>query len=166
MEPPRGAKDLITPTDEDRAFAVAARAWAGAIEPKSDFDHNLRVIAGADGVLYRNLGIAAYLVEAYRKHLGIAAERKSRPDSKHFGTVGVRIRKLALTYRGNYSFDSQYGTTFIHRFVTEDGSDAVWMTGSSSLCAEGETITVDATVKAHDEYKGRPQTKLTRVKIL
>ena len=166
MEPGPSVKNPIRPDDSDLEFALAARAWAGGRETASDFDHNLKVIASADGVLYRNLGIAAYIVEAYRKHLGMVAERAARPDSKHFGTVGERLRKLVLTYKGNHSFDSQYGTTFIHRFITADGSDAVWMTGSSAPCTEGESITVDATVKSHDDYKGRAQTKLTRVKEL
>lgn len=167
MEPPRGySKETIKPSDEQVAFAKAARAWAQALEPKSDFDHNLKVIASADGVLYRNLGIAAYLVEAYRKHLGQVAERAARPVSVHFGTEGQRLRKLVLTYKGNYSFDSAYGVTFIHRFVTEEGFDAVWKTGTMALCHEGEKITVDATVKKHGDYKGRLQTELSRVKLL
>lgn len=158
---------LIVPTDEDRDFALAARGWAATIEPKSDFDHNLKVIASADGVLFRNTGIAAYLIAAYRKHLGVEAERKARPESKHFGEPKVRLRKLVLTYRGNFAFDSIYGTTFIHRFVTEDGSDAIWKTGDNrSEFVEGKAVRVDATVKSHGDYKGRPQTVLTRMKIV
>lgn len=168
MEPPRGySKDVIQPTDADKAFAKEARAWAAAIEPKSDFDHNLRVIASADGVLYRNLGIAAFIIEAYRRHLGQLAERAARPASVHFGTVKERIKGLRLIYKGNFSFDSQFGVTFIHRFSTENGSDAIWKTGSAdaSRFREGDVYTVDATVKKHGDYKGRAQTELTRVKI-
>jgi hypothetical protein len=168
MEPPKNisVSKLIHPDDADMAFGKEARTWAAAIEPKSDFDHNLKVVASADGVLYRNLGIAAYLVEAFRKHLGIGAERLARPNSLHFGTEKERLRSLKLTYRGNYSFDSQYGTTFIHRFVTENGSDAIWKTGDSGGFREGDTITVDATVKKHGDYKGRLQTELSRVKVV
>jgi hypothetical protein len=168
MEPPKNVSvsKLIRPDDSDREFALSARTWAKYLETKSDFDHNLKVIASADGVLYRNLGIAAYIVEAYRKHLGMTAERAARPASLHFGVEKERLRGLRLTYRGNYSFDSQYGTTFIHRFVTENGSDAIWKTGSMAPCTEGETIAVDATVKKHGDYKGRLQTELSRVKVV
>jgi hypothetical protein len=168
MEPPVNVSSskLIHPDDSDMAFGKEARVWAAGIEVKGDFDHNLKVIASADGVLYRNLGIAAYLVEAYRRHLGQVTERTSRPVSAHFGTEGERLRKLVLTYKGNYSFDSQYGTTFIHRFVTAEGSDVVWKTGTQALCTEGEAITVDATVKKHGDYKGRLQTELSRVKVV
>lgn len=165
MEPPRGTdrEKIVKPSDEDRDFAILARVWAQLNPDASDFAHNMRVIASADGVLYRNLGIAAYIVEAYRRALGLAVERAARPVSKHFGEVGKRMRGLKLTYKGNYSFDSAYGTVFIHRFATEDGSDAIWKTGTESLCTEGETITVDASIKEHGEYKDRAQTILTRV---
>ncbi len=168
MHPPRGARKekLIKPTEEDRAYALRAREWAAAIEPKSDFDHNLKVVASGDGVSYRNLGIAAYLVEAFNRELGKRAEFAARPASVHFGTVGERLRKIKLTYKGNYSFDSQFGVTFIHRFSTENGSDAIWKTGSVAPCGVGETIVVDASVKEHGDYKGRPQTVLTRVKVI
>ncbi len=168
MHPPRGARaeKLIKPTDDDRAYALKARAWAAAIEPKSDFDHNLKTVASCDGVLYRNTGIAAYLIEAYNRELGQRVERAARPASVHFGEVGKRLRGVKLTYKGNYSFDSQFGVTFIHRFSTETGSDAIWKTGGLALCEVGETVTVDASVKEHSEYKGRPQTVLTRVKVI
>lgn len=166
MFPPRGARaeKLIRPTEDDAAYALKAREWAAAIEPKSDFDHNLKTVASSDGVAYRNLGIAAYLIEAYNRHLGQVAERAARPASKHFGTVGERLRKLKLTYKGNYSFDSAFGVTFIHRFITEDGSDAIWKTGGLALCEVGQSVVVDASVKEHGDYKGRAQTVLTRVK--
>ncbi|NOS67024.1 MAG: hypothetical protein HOO67_01510 [Candidatus Peribacteraceae bacterium] len=166
MEPPQGVRGpFLTPTDEHRAFAKEARNWAANIDVKNDFDHNLKTVAGSDGVLYRNLGIAAYIIEAFRRMLGQSAERAARAESKHFGIEKERLRGLKLTYTGNYSFDSQYGVTFIHRFVTEDGNDAIWKTGSLALCHEGETVTVDATVKKHGDYKGRLQTELTRVKV-
>jgi len=87
----------------------------------SDFDHNLKTIASAgSGLLYRNLGIAAYIVEAYRKQLG----NKVGPVSKHIGTEKARLSGLKLIYKGNASFDGRFGTLFIHRFSTEEnGSD-------------------------------------------
>lgn len=156
----------MTPTDDDKEYARRARAWAAALDPKGDFDYNLKTVASCDAVLYRNLGIAAYIVEAFNRHLGKISEQAARPASTHFGTVKERLRGLKLTYKGNHSFDSQFGTTFIHRFATENGSDVIWKTGGLALCEPGQTITVDATVKEHGDYKGRPQTALTRVKLL
>jgi hypothetical protein len=57
-------------------------------------------------------------------------------------------------------------TTFIHRFVTVDGSDAIWMTSNNGDFTPGDTLCVDASVKKHGDYKGRLQTVLTRVKVL
>ncbi len=168
MEPPQGARlgKLINPTEEDCQFAKQAREWAAGLNPISDFDHNLKAIANLDGCLYRNAGIAAYIVQAYRKYLGEEAKRKSLPVSKHFGAEKERLRGIKLIYLGNASFDSQFGITFIHRFRTMEGSDAIWKTGDCGSFTEGETYSVDATVKSHGNYKGRDQTVINRVKVL
>jgi len=157
-------EDALTP--EVCAFAKAARAFAAAIVPASDFDHNLRTIALSDGVLYRNLGLAAYIVQHYRKHLTVQAEAKvAAAPSEHFGQLGERLRKLSLTYLGSASFDSQYGTTFIHRFQAEAGI-AIWKTSNDGGFNVGDIFTADATVKEHTVWNDRKQTALTRVKVL
>jgi hypothetical protein len=163
--PPSHRRRCIEVTDEDRNFARLARSWAQCQTGTSDFDHNMRTIASNDAVLYRNTGIAAYIVEAFRRSLAKAVEQAARPASFHFGEVKKRLRNLKLTYKGNASFDTDFGVMFIHRFVTEDGSDAVWKTSTALAVEPGATFPVDATVKAHDEYKGRPQTVLTRLVV-
>ena len=163
---PAGRKSKVTITEPDRELARAAREWAKCLTPRNDFEHNLKTIASEDACRYRNAGIAAYMIEAFKRFLGDEAKRKLIPVSVHFGEVGIRLRKIELVYLGNFSFDSAYGTTFIHRFRTPSGSDAIWKTGDSGGFTEGQTYVVDSTVKEHGDYKGRPQTVLTRVKVL
>ncbi len=165
--PAAGEEPIVRePSTQDIEFAKAARAFAAAIVPASDFDHNLRTVALSDGVLYRNLGIAAYIVQHYRKHLTVQAEAKApAAPSEYFGQVGERLRKVSLTYLGCASFDSQYGTTFIHRF--QSGANiAIWKTSNDGGFEVGETVTVDATVKEHTVWRDIRQTALTRVKVL
>jgi hypothetical protein len=166
MFPPIGKPSIIKPTEDDQSFANDARQWAAAIVPNNDFEHNLVVVASNDVLIPKNAGIAAFLIEAFRRHLGMVAKRNALAPSVHFGTVGERIRGLKLTYLGNSSFDSNFGTCFIHRFRTENGSDVIWKTGTGDIATEGEVVTVDASVKSHGDYKGRAQTVLTRVKAL
>ena len=154
-------------TEADVAEAKAARDWAKALVPANDFEHNLHTVALSDGVTFRNVGIAAYIVEAYRRSKAEAIKKAARPASAHFGTVGVRLRKLALTYLGSSSFETNFGLLFIHRFLAAEG-DAVWKTGSvdGSSFEVGKSYLVDASVKEHGDYKGRSQTVITRVKVL
>jgi hypothetical protein len=166
-EPAAGEEPIVRePSEQDIEFAKAAREFAKSIVPASDFDHNLRTIALADGVLYRNLGIAAYIVQHYRKHLTVQAEAKvAAAPSEYFGQLGERLRKVSLTYLGSASFDSQYGTTFIHRFQAEAGI-AIWKTSNDGGFNVGDTFTADATVKEHTVWRDIRQTALTRVKVL
>ena len=167
MFPPVGkSSSFPAPTEDDITFAINARQWACAIVPKNDFEHNLVTVATNDVLIMKNTGIAAFLIEAYRRHLGMVAKSKSLAPSTHFGTVGERLRNLKLVYLGSSSFDSNFGTCFIHRFRTESGQDVIWKTGTGDIATEGDVVTVNASVKSHGDYKGRLQTVLTRVKTV
>lgn len=54
-------------TDEDRAVAAAALAWAQDIPENTDSDylHNVRVVANSPAIEYRAVGIAVSIVAAY-----------------------------------------------------------------------------------------------------
>ncbi len=101
-----------------------------------------------------------------------------KPESKHFGKVGVRGRWIAV-YDRSRSFD---GTDFVtgkpttrwmHKFSVGDNV-AIWWTGAPVSIEHGEQVVLVATVKLHDTYtpqtpygKGKPvrQTSLSRVNI-
>ena len=58
-------------------------------------------------------------------------------------------------------------TMFCYKFIDENGNVLVWKTTSSNLLdQEGNTIHINGTIKAHDEYKDEKQTALTRVKMV
>jgi hypothetical protein len=95
-----------------------------------------------------------------RREERIAADRAI---SKHVGTVGER-REFALTVNKVFSFESQYGRTFINICKDADGNVIVYK-GSNGF-EEGDALTLKATVKAHDEREGVKQTLIARPKIL
>lgn len=161
---PQNVGKCLVPSDEEVEFAKQAVVWAAALDPKNDFEHNLKTVAQSEGLFFRNTGIAAYMVQAYRNELGEVAKRNAAAKSVHFGEVGARLRAVRLTYLGSFSFDGQYGVSFIHRFQTPEGNRAVWKTRSAIYCNVGETMVADATVKKHGDYKGERQTEISRVK--
>ena len=88
-----------------------------------------------------------------------------KPVSQWVGDVGEKITVKA-TYDHRAWYDSKFGTTYIHNFVTDDGSILVWKTSIGNIGFEdGERVEITATVKEHSEYKGDKQTVLTRCKI-
>jgi hypothetical protein len=95
-----------------------------------------------------------------RREERIATERAT---SQHVGTVGER-RDFTLTVNRVFSFEGQYGFTYIN--ICKDAAGNVIVYKGSNNFEEGETLTVKATVKAHDERDGIAQTLIARPKII
>lgn len=62
-----------------------------------------------------------------------------------------------------FSFDTQYGTTYIVTLIDDNNRLFKYM-GANTPDIKGEFVTIKATVK-HSEYKEQPETKLQRIKI-
>lgn len=134
---------------------------------QSDFIRNLRVVAMSNTVPVDCLGIAAFIVEYYRRHIK-DQERKMRLEraartSTHVGQPGDRLRDLALVCTNYRCVEGMQYTT--HFFVFDDvkGNTYVWA-ASNNRCdiKAGSAVKLTGTVRAHTEYKGVKQTKLTR----
>lgn len=155
-----------TPSVEDVAKADAAREYAvSVLETKSDlteFENNLLICSKLESLEFRTCGIAAYVVEYFRRATEKDAEQK-QANNTHFGEIGKRYKKVSLTYLGCASFDSQWGTCFIHRLENEAGQRLVWKTGTELGYADGFKFVAAFTVKEHGEFKGWNQTKISRV---
>jgi hypothetical protein len=95
-----------------------------------------------------------------RREERLAADRAT---SQHVGTVGER-RDFTLTVNRVFSFEGQYGFTYIN--ICKDAAGNVIVYKGSNNFEEGETLTVKATVKAHDERDGIAQTLIARPKII
>lgn len=150
----------------DKANAEAAIEWAKELEAgDNDYLHNVNLVARVGTVSRRTAGIAASILAAHEKALGWereAKERESLPESNWIGTEGERLKCLKVTVKKIIAKESAYGTTGIHLMNDENGNDLTWFATGSWL-KEGETVHIAATVKAHDTYKERKKTVLTRV---
>ena len=153
-------------TDADRARA------AKALEAAQDFEragnaylHNLRAIARS-GVLHsvreRALiaSLPAYVDSAKERERRRAEERNGNPG--HFGIVGERTQfevkcVMQKTFAGNY------GPSTFHRLVTREGHILTWWaSGRVRINPDAGWTSIRGTIKAHTEFRGVPQTKLTR----
>lgn len=83
-------------------------------------------------------------------------------NSQYVGVVGERIEET-LTVTRAITLESYYGTSMMHIMEDADGNVFVWVTKAKSY-PEGKVVTLRGTVKEHREYKGTPQTVLTRCK--
>ncbi len=168
---------------EDREFLAEAQEFAGQAEtviawarttyeiPKSDFEHNMMLATRVEGNLPATIsGVAAYLPMAWMKANEEQVKKQAKVPSNYVGNVGDKI-EIQVTYVGCASFDTQYGTTHIHRFQDTTGNLLVWKTSSSLYTSankevtEGMVLKLRGTIKEHSEYKGTKQTSILRVKV-
>ena len=165
-------KDERRPTEKHEAEAVEAIEWAVGLseeDKENDYLYNVNLLARAGYTNGKSTGLAASIMAAFSR----ARERElrlkrlaARPDSHHVGVLKRRA-EFTVTVERIFSVDGHYGTTGIHRMSDEDGNDLVWFaSGSAEWLDEGCTYRIKATPVKHDDYKGRPQTKVNRVTVV
>lgn len=93
-----------------------------------------------------------------------AAERAKRDQpiegALYVGEVGKRFI-IDLSIERVSSFDGSFGMTYLHIMSANNGARVTYH-GTLRLGAEGDSVTVKATVKEHGQYKGKAQTVITR----
>lgn len=163
--------------EADKTTADEALAWARSEEFDVDGDYgwNLRVATKANGVVYRNLGLVASLVPTWlRKQerlVKASVRREQAANAGHVGKVGDKVVLDLLITKVDH-FDGTYGLRTLVKAVTPEGAEVTcWTSPSTALgllardnLGTGVPVKVKATVKAHEDYKGVPQTVITRAK--
>lgn len=159
-------------TDEDRAAATAARAWArnlsDAEAERSDYLLNLRALNEAETIEVGKLGFVCSTISAYRraqeKEIELAARKVAdakAADSVHFGAVKERS-VISATITFTLEIDGDYGVSTLVKGLTPEGNVVVWFASGTIDLKAGDTITGKATIKGHDERDGVKQTQVNR----
>ena len=171
MMPFKGAKhgvDFFRPEDCD--IEAASKAKAHVIETLglkdsetlTDFEHSLLVVCKCEAISPKGAGILAYVPEYYARAI---QQAKESALEAYFGEVGKRVRNVPLTYIKSTGFESVYGYTYIHSFTTAEGARILWKSGSNVEATAGGVLNATFTIKAHEEYKGHKQTKVSRLTV-
>ena len=122
-------------------------------------------------ILFENeFGEFYYRVEYLFFHQYLDKIRKeytntSKSKAGYFGEIGEKV-DLTLKCVAYYGFDTQFGTTFIWKFVDSENHVFIWKTGKYIDNFEsGVEMHIKGTIKDHNEYNGEQQTVLTCCKI-
>lgn len=169
--------ELLEKIDFDKMTARAEmiREWVISQEATNDFMSNVIASCKPSYIEYKQVGFLAAAVVAYSKGVEkeeiMKAKAKKVEDlgeSEYIGTAKKRDT-FTLTLEKLIVTEGYYGDTYIHRFRDAENNLVIWF-GSKRLenkedeyVAEGETVTVKATVKGHEEYNGEKQTMVQRV---
>jgi len=160
--------DYHRPEDCDIILASKAKEYViETLENKdseaiTDFEHSLLVVCKCEAVEWKNTGILAFVPEFYARSIERA---RIAATQNYFGLVGKRVKNEPITYLKSTGFDSAYGYTYIHSFSANDGSRLIWKSGTNVNVPMGTMVNATFTVKAHEEWKGNKQTKVSRLVI-
>lgn len=157
----------VQPTAEDRLEAAAVIAWGTELAMRGnlvDYMHNLRIGLALSYVGGKNMGLVASAVTAYRKDREFAVkqvERATKPVGAHVGAVGKRS-EFELTVIRVRSSANRWGASTIVALEDAAGNELVWFASGYKEFNAGDKVRGKGTVKKHSDFKGRPQTELTR----
>jgi hypothetical protein len=161
------AYQLPKPNEETWAEVKAAQEWMAEQDgADNDYIHNCQVIQELGCVNYRTAGYAASIMSSYwrAKERDLRRQTLKAEGTDYVGTVGKR-EDMRLTVLGCHTFEGYYGMTYLYRFATPEGNPVVWFASSEQDLVQGASYKVKATVKKHEEYKGKPQTSVNRLTV-
>jgi len=160
--------DSAGPEDEQKAQQVLQWFQALPAEQKqsNEFMHNVDVLVKGGKVNPRNVGYAIALFPVYARAMDQIKPKGEQPKKSNewIGQPGQKIPATKVNVIRTRVISGQYGSTQIVSMEDEQGNMYVWFNNSANDLDEGKSYTIVGTIKKHDEFNGRKQTHLTRVK--
>ena len=166
------AEKFSAETPENIAAAEACIEWVHTIALDIDNDYlaNLAAVFVQDYVTGKRFGLAVSALTAHRRHLEqiVARERQAEKLNEFVGTVGERVVLNGLTVVRQIELENDFGKSTLVLLEDAQGRAFKWFSSSCpfSQSDTGKTFDIKATIKGHDEFKGRKQTSLSRAKIV
>lgn len=162
--------DARSISPEDTKFAKDALEWLNSL-PKEEIDnstflHNLHVILNNDHISSKNVGIAVALIPAYMRAMNTKRDSGVKKSNEWVGQPNTKISNVKVTVVDTRNIEGPYGVTQLVSMEDENGNSLKWFNSSSTRLDSGKDYLIkSATVKGHEDYKGRKQTMLKLVKV-
>lgn len=139
----------VAVSDADRKTATDAQDWI--VDQKmgkdenafSDYEYNVYAAVKSGVASDRTMGIVASAISAFQRSQAQARDNAAAGEtSKHFGEIGKRA-EFVLTLTNVIAREGDYGMSYIHKFVDQEGNQATWF-GSNPIAGLMATRWVDA----------------------
>jgi hypothetical protein len=155
--------DRVKVDDRDREAADATiKYFAGEADNTNDYMANCHKMTLLGYVPYKHWGLTVSMLPSAQRAL---AEAKAAADdtSEYVGTIGDKLKGIEAECVFAKDLHSDWGVKTLYIFKGTDGNAyKTFYTGDKWGAYEGDTVLLNGTVKAHDEYKGKKSTLLTR----
>lgn len=158
---------IRTKADEVPAEIISEIVDFGkALDGQSDYVQNVQILLDESHVGPRHVGLLASVVKVWAKQFEVEAERKANPVTNEWvSEVKTRLRGLKVVVTKVAYIEGDYGVSTLLVMRDDAGHAFKWFASGAKEVEAGDEITLDATVKAHEEFNGTKQTVLTRGKI-
>lgn len=167
--------------DHYQAEADRVLEWGRNLQPRGDYEHNLKVALAGEVVIGKTFNLVVSACAAFDRQVAREDEvRKAReaeearkaalPASFHVGQPKDRLSATATIERKIGLPDYGFGPQTLIVMRSDDGPLLSWKTGSlprvdGKPIEVGERYRIEFTVKAHAEYRGEAETRVNRVKF-
>jgi hypothetical protein len=163
--------------DQDKKTAADTMEWLAAVSPDetNEYRYSLGLLGRAGIVNSRQVGLLCSAISAMLRDRDQEIQRRLRAEgyamSGFVGEVKKRTTFANLTVENIRHIEGNFGTTTLYTFVDSNRNLIKWF-ASNTLVANyrdaevGDVVTIKATVKAHEEYKGIKQTLITRAAVI
>lgn len=164
-------KDAINEEDEKRVQEIVS--WFGELsdeQKKDPFFHNVNVLFKEGFASNKDVGYIVGLIPVFSKAMSRQYYQKKEPSgaksNEWVGQIGQKIPPTKIRVIRTRSLTGAFGPVQLVSMEDEQGNVFVWFNNSRQNMEENKEYTITGTVKKHDDYQGRKQTHLTRVKIV
>lgn len=171
--------ELAARGDHYEAVAAEVIEWARAMEPKSDYEHNLKVAMAAEFVEAKLFGLVVSAAAAFDRQVARDEERKAKAaerakdaaGSKWFGSVGQRYEAELEMISARAMPANEWGQSVLYQFRGPDGELIKWFcsgkvprVGGKPIEA-GDRFKAKFSVKRHGEYQGAKESVVLRLAV-
>ena len=157
-----------TPTEEDERFAAdAIEHFRNQRSARSDYVRNLSVVAECAAVDFKRLPLTASMAVAYERVLErrVAEEKARQEAGGEVGEIGDKVQSVAVKVASVRTFEGGFGPTTVYTLVDAQNHNYVWFSSRQFDDVQvGAERKITGRIKDHKEFRGVPQTVLTRCK--
>jgi len=152
-------------TEADIAEAQALIEFARNFEGDSSYAENLRAVAKLEFQDYSTIGIFVSAIKAKERvaEREIAQAAAKTYQSIQFAPTGERV-EIPVKVLARSVLETRFGSTTLWTFDSGDFKFKWFDSGYTFNAQIGEELTIKATIKGSDDYKGIFSTMLSRVK--
>jgi hypothetical protein len=150
-------------TDRDRDTAEATiKYFSEVTDLSNDYMANCHKMTILGYVPTKHIGLTVSMVPSAKR--AITQAKEAAADTSEFvGTIGDKLKDIEAEVVFSTELFSDFGPKILYIFKGTDGNTyKTFYTGSKWVAYEGDKVTLNGTVKAHDVYNGKKATLLTR----